>query len=526
MLLRAPTHTKSLDHSSSSTTRHMITPTSALTPTTALRASLTPTTALRVSLTPTAAIKLRNMGMALLTGGTGTSRSFCLIFFLVFLTGWAMGQPDFAAPLNNVSVPVGRDATFSCMVNDLGGYRTAAPRKETLQVGWVKADTKAIQAIHKHVITHNSRVTVSHSDHNTWMLHIRGVQEEDRGPYMCQINTDPMRSQIGYLEVTVPPEIDDSRSSTDVMVPEGSNAPIVCRARGYPKPKITWTREDQKHIVLRTNDPNMPKVKKMSHEGEVLNLTHITRSDMGPYLCIANNTVPPIVSKRIMVEVHFRPVIHVPNQLIGVPVGSSAKLECNLEASPKSIQYWTRDTGEMLISNSEYIVEETLTNFYMTKMTLTISSFTHHHKGVYYCTTKNSLGETQGKITVYEIEMPTERPAEEEDITQQGRGASYTPIEFSNEIPYGPRSREDTSTRHEDIVTRGHVTHPRPNHRTPPTNKNRNPYHGIGGQEEGGAARPTRPPWWDWDQPASCHVPKVANLTLLVLLCLGGRVWA
>lgn len=64
------------------------------------------------------------------------------------------------------------------------------------QVGWVKADTKAIQAIHEHVITHNPRVSVSHSDHSTWYLHIKNVQEEDRGQYMCQINTDPMKSQV------------------------------------------------------------------------------------------------------------------------------------------------------------------------------------------------------------------------------------------------------------------------------------------------------------------------------------------
>lgn len=63
-------------------------------------------------------------------------------------------------------------------------------------MGWVKADTKAIQAIHEHVITHNPRVTVSHSDLNTWNLHIKSVTEEDRGGYMCQLNTDPMKSQV------------------------------------------------------------------------------------------------------------------------------------------------------------------------------------------------------------------------------------------------------------------------------------------------------------------------------------------
>lgn len=63
----------------------------------------------------------------------------------------------------------------------------------------MKADTKAIQAIHDHVITHNSRVSVSHSDYSTWNLHVKNVQEEDRGMYMCQINTDPMKSQVRDL---------------------------------------------------------------------------------------------------------------------------------------------------------------------------------------------------------------------------------------------------------------------------------------------------------------------------------------
>lgn len=41
-----------------------------------------------------------------------------------------------------------------------------------------------------------------------------------------------------------------------------------------------------------------------SLEGEIVNLTKVTRSEMGAYLCIAANGVPPSVSKRIMLHVH------------------------------------------------------------------------------------------------------------------------------------------------------------------------------------------------------------------------------
>lgn len=62
-------------------------------------------------------------------------------------------------------------------------------------------DTQTILTIHGHVITKNHRIGVTHSDHRTWYLHIREVKQSDRGWYMCQINTDPMKSQVGFLDV-------------------------------------------------------------------------------------------------------------------------------------------------------------------------------------------------------------------------------------------------------------------------------------------------------------------------------------
>lgn len=64
------------------------------------------------------------------------------------------------------------------------------------QVAWIKADAKAILAIHEHVITNNDRLSVTHNDYNTWTLVIRSVKMEDRGQYMCQVNTDPMKMQV------------------------------------------------------------------------------------------------------------------------------------------------------------------------------------------------------------------------------------------------------------------------------------------------------------------------------------------
>lgn len=58
--------------------------------------------------------------------------------------------------------------------------------------------------MHNHVITRNPRISVTHDKHDkhkTWYLQIANVQEEDKGRYMCQINTVTAKTQFGYLSV-------------------------------------------------------------------------------------------------------------------------------------------------------------------------------------------------------------------------------------------------------------------------------------------------------------------------------------
>lgn len=52
--------------------------------------------------------------------------------------------------------------------------------------------------------------------------------------------------------MVIPPDIVYEETSGDMMVPEGSSAKLMCKARGYPKPKITWRREDGREIIART----------------------------------------------------------------------------------------------------------------------------------------------------------------------------------------------------------------------------------------------------------------------------------
>uniref|UniRef100_A0ABD2XNY3 Uncharacterized protein n=1 Tax=Trichogramma kaykai TaxID=54128 RepID=A0ABD2XNY3_9HYME len=294
---------------------------------------------------------------------------------------------------------------------------------------WMLFDQSAILTVHNHVITRNPRISVSHDKHRTWYLHISNVQEEDKGRYMCQINTATAKTQYGYLHVVVPPNIDDSQSSSDVIVREGANVSLSCNASGSPTPSIRWKRDDNNKI-------NINKTLSVTEWlGNTLEISRISRLDMGNYLCIASNNVPPSVSKQIKVSVDFPPMLWIPHQLVGVPLGYSVTLECHTEAHPTSLNYWTRsDDGVMIHESRKYKVLSTPEKpSYKTNMTLTIYDVEKSDYDSYKCMAKNPRGETEGTIRLYESTPPstspnpvtTELASKEWDITPELNNSVY-----------------------------------------------------------------------------------------------------
>ncbi|XP_026824045.1 uncharacterized protein LOC105281462 isoform X2 [Ooceraea biroi] len=249
--------------------------------------------------------------------------------------------PTFGRPLNNLTVSVGREAIFTCIVEGLGPYKVA----------WLRVDTQTILTIANHVITKNHRIAVSHSGHRTWSLHIKDTRRNDSGWYMCQVNTDPMSSITGFLKVVV-----------------------------------------------------------SSIEGPELEITRVTRVHMGPYLCIASNGVPPTVSKRIVLIVHFKPMVRIENQLMGAYEGQTLTLECDSEAFPPPITYWIRSWNETITNDENYKVDTFAKKKYEVTMRLIIKSVRALDFDSFRCVATNSLGQTDGKIKIYKLDdQPTTR---------------------------------------------------------------------------------------------------------------------
>ncbi|KAJ6648680.1 Neuronal cell adhesion molecule [Pseudolycoriella hygida] len=98
---------------------------------------------------------------------------------------------------------------------------------------------------------------------------------------------------------------------------------------------------------------------------------------------------------------YVHPLIQVPNQLVGAPVGTDVTLVCNAEASPKAINYWQRENGEMIIPNDRYSMTETDNSMYAVQMVLIIKKLQKSDFGGYKCISKNSIGGIEATIRLY-----------------------------------------------------------------------------------------------------------------------------
>lgn len=224
-------------------------------------------------------------------------------------------------------------------------------------------------------------------------------------------------------KLLVPPSIVDVQQQSAVQVQEGENVALKCSATGIPFPSYSWRLSNNSTIA-------MDSWRLSSVEGNRLNFTRTNRDQMGTYICIASNGVPPPAYKEIKLEITFPPLIKIQNQMVGTRNGSYAILECYVEAFPPGVNFWLYGESRLLNPNWKYKVSHQ-EDGYRTTMTLNISYIEPSDYGLYKCVSKNEKGKTHGVFTVFEIDpsIPTRKPPKEPTFVVYGQAPPPPAVE-------------------------------------------------------------------------------------------------
>ncbi|XP_075215679.1 uncharacterized protein LOC142321462 isoform X2 [Lycorma delicatula] len=194
-----------------------------------------------------------------------------------------------------------------------------------------------------------------------------------------------------------------------VVVREGENIRLRCAATGTPRPTVQWQKLDSSTIP-------MGSWQEVSATGDTLNLTHVNRLHMGIYMCVADNGISPPANHTFNLEVHFAPFIRTRMQQVGAANGSTAVLQCEVEAYPEGVRYWERSDGKLIESGVKNRIRVESDGKYKSKMELNVTNIDPSDYGVYYCIAKNELDVTRGEITVSDLLTPPTN-----DIREYGR---------------------------------------------------------------------------------------------------------
>ena len=88
--------------------------------------------------------------------------------------------------------------------------------------------------------------------------------------------------------------------------------------------------------------------------------------------------------------------------MLGGYNGSTASMECTVEAYPAAVNYWERHDGKLIRERpGKYGLRLKEYGMYKTTMSLQITLTDPADFGAYYCISKNEKGLTKGGITLF-----------------------------------------------------------------------------------------------------------------------------
>ncbi|XP_056322391.1 muscle, skeletal receptor tyrosine-protein kinase [Danio aesculapii] len=294
-----------------------------------------------------------------------------LVVFLTFfsLTEGLQRAPRITTLLETVDASLDHNATFICEVDSY-------PQADII---WTRNNYPIRYYDSRYVIQENGQ-----------MLIIPNVKDSDSGEYCCIANNGVGEAKsCGALQLKMKPQI--KRHPTNMTLILESKAVLPCLSLGYPKPEISWIKEDD---LIKVNN----RISIL--ESGSLKITNIKKEDAGQYRCVARNSFGIAFSRPVTIKVQApAKILNVPKEK-RVQIGSEVTLECNATGNPIPSITWL-ENGNTISGAS---VVETLVG----EVILSVLHVVVHKPALYTCqaTNRHSGGEntvkSTAKITVSE----------------------------------------------------------------------------------------------------------------------------
>lgn len=218
-------------------------------------------------------------------------------------------------------------------------------------------------------------------------LQVSHVKTKDTGEYYCEIMVAGGQAvQIHAIEVQYAPTVVTSPNGV-LELPIGAVFEIICEAKGFPIPIITWRRSESvlHHEIMENTQRIMLEVG--------------SREMSGPIDCIANNGVGQPATAGIHLNVLFKPEITAQVHPVHTKINLRAHLVCLVVAAPAGTVHWFHHGVPVQMDNrirrhdEELQSNRSLDHYYTeSKHILTIKKVKDSDLGMYECRAENRIG--------------------------------------------------------------------------------------------------------------------------------------
>ncbi|NXY61032.1 HMCN1 protein, partial [Callaeas wilsoni] len=216
------------------------------------------------------------------------------------------------------------------------------------------------------------------------ILRLARVQIADTGVYTCVAsNRAGVHNKHYNLRVLVPPSLDNTGGTEEVLVLRGGAAALACVSDGSPVPSVSWLKDG---LAL----PLGARLSS-SRRGMVLQVLRAEPADTGRYTCVASNAAGQS-SKHFILKVLEPPHINgsdEPEEL-SVIVNSPLELLCISSGIPVPKISWMKDGRPLLQTD----------NIHMLREALRITSAQVEDTGRYTCLASSPAGDDDKEYLV------------------------------------------------------------------------------------------------------------------------------